>query len=304
MQAQTTLFITCMLAFACHCVVFSQNAKALRKKKNGTPKRYEYKSEKTPSLSVANKVPKKKMVKKTGGRPPVNTYPDYPPRRKCRLCTETWFVPDPGLVLLDNTCSYWNDLDTPLDNCKDIQATYGSACGCRYAPRPACDVCPDGDYVWKEAPQYNTFTDDFCVRMIYRMSKRTEFCDGNKKRVADMCCSNTCSSDYSPYSEKASRSKVSKKYGKKKKREKKDGKSPKSSKSPSSKSKVYVEDPYPYPPDNPYYYPEGPDYYYPEGPDYYYPEGPDYYYPEGPDYYYPEGPDYYSPEGPDYYYYR
>jgi hypothetical protein len=279
MKTQNILFIS-YLIFAWTRTVFSQNVKAMPKKKQkGTPKRYQYKSPVTsPSLGTANKVPTKKVVKKTGGggqpptintnpnnRPPNNNPNNRPPnnnnpknaRRNCRLCTETWSVPNPNLILLDETCSYWNNRDMPLENCSNIQATYGSACGCPNAPKPVCDVCPNGDYVWKEAPQYNTFTDDFCVRMIYRMSKRTEFCDGNKRRVASMCCSNTCSSGGAPPGSSPKTSgKVTKKYGKKEQKSG-DDKSSKTSKSYATKSKAndvppVVQD----------YYSEGPDTYY------------------------------------------
>jgi hypothetical protein len=213
-------------------------------------------------------------------RPPKNVNPTFinrPPRpnkqtnpRTCKLCSGSWFAPNPNLVLLDETCSYWNNRDIPLENCRNIQATYGSACGCPNAPKPVCDVCPDGDYIWKEAPQYNTFTDDYCVRMIYRMSKRTEFCDGNKNRVANMCCSKTCSSS-SPSSE--SGSKKQKTYGK---YNKKSG-SEKSAKSSKKKNKnlksedvtspVVADDYYDY---YDYYYNYGGPYYYNDGPYYYY----------------------------------
>jgi hypothetical protein len=294
MKTRNFLFIAYISLAFTGTTVFSQNVKAIPKKKRGTPKRYEYKDPKTPSLGTANKVPSKKtVVKKTGGGPTINTNPNNRPpnsntknaRRRCRLCTQTWSVPNPSLVLLDETCSYWNNRDIPLESCSNVQATYGSACGCPNAPKPVCDVCPYGDYVWKEAPQFNTFTDDFCVRMIYRMSKRTEFCDGNKRRVASMCCSNTCSRrDGAPSrsSQKAG-NKLLKQYGGKKE-QKSDDKSSKTSKSNRKKSKDDRV-----PPGNQDYYYEGPyyqDYYY-EEPDPYYQ---DYYY-EGPDPYY-------------YYYYR
>lgn len=130
----------------------------------------------------------------------ANSDPSNPPtgqksptRNRCKLCAEIWSVPYPSLFLIDETCNFWNSREMPLDNCRNIQATYGAACGCPNPPSPVCNVCPDGDYIWNDSPQYNTFTDDFCVKMIYRMSKRTEFCDGNKERVAQMCCKSTCS---------------------------------------------------------------------------------------------------------------
>ncbi len=107
----------------------------------------------------------------------------------CRLCSRQWRVPDPKLELMDETCAAWNMKDKGNVYCPDIQATYGSACGCPEAPEPKCNVCPDGDYIWKQFPRYNTFSDDFCVRMIYKMSKHTEYCTGNKRSVAKMCCS-------------------------------------------------------------------------------------------------------------------
>ncbi len=92
---------------------------------------------------------------------------------------------------MDETCADWNMKDKGNVDCADIQATYGSACGCPDAPEPKCNVCPNGDYVWKQFPRYNTFSDDFCVRMVYKMSKHTEYCAGNKRSVAKMCCSGT-----------------------------------------------------------------------------------------------------------------
>ena len=110
-------------------------------------------------------------------------------RKKCKLCSDSWSVPNPQLVLMDKKCSHWNARDMPAENCQNVQATFGGACQCSNAPKPVCDVCPNGNYIWYEKTRYNTFTDDFCTRMIYKMSKRTQYCEGNKERVAKMCCS-------------------------------------------------------------------------------------------------------------------
>lgn len=265
--------------------VFSQTAQPPKRKKGGTPKRYKYnpKSSLTTGDAAAKKAPKTVL---NPPRPPTTrpnrpkTNPTLPKsttnagggqqvagRRKCRLCTETWSVPDPSLILLDETCSYWNNREVPQENCRNIQATYGSACGCPNAPMPVCDVCPDGNFIWKEAPQYNTFTDDFCVRMIYRMSKRTEFCDGNKRRVANMCCSNTCSRSDAPKTKDSPSAIGTTKDGKNKnygKKANKTGKSPKSYRTKSEDTSQVIPDYYEGP-ENYYYLP-----YYNEGVEYYY----------------------------------
>ena len=37
-----------------------------------------------------------------------------------------------------------------------------------------------------------TFTDDFCVEIVYQMSQQIDFSEANKERVAKMSCSNNC----------------------------------------------------------------------------------------------------------------
>lgn len=134
-------------------------------------------------------------------------------KQKCRICNESIRVPNPRLILLDKKCSEWNKQeyfiptttstsnnnnadDIAATTCTNIQATIGAACQCPNPPKPKCNVCDNvNDYVWNNAPQYNTFTDDYCVKMIFKMSQRYEFCIGNKDHVAKMCCNNTCKVD-------------------------------------------------------------------------------------------------------------
>ena len=80
-----------------------------------------------------------------------------------------------------------------IENCQNIQATYGSACGCVNPPPPKCQVCGNGDYSWFENLYHNSFIDDLCVRVIYRLSNDEDLCVEAKDRVAKMCCISTAS---------------------------------------------------------------------------------------------------------------
>ena len=141
----------------------------------------------TPALK-ATKAPVK--AKDEGDQPtPGSPSPNSPtPPQTCRMCRTTFRVPRPRLILLDKKCSEWNRQEYSNPDCRNIQATIGAACQCEAPPRPRCNVCEDGDYIWEHNPNYNTFTDDFCVKMIYKMSQRYEFCVGNREHVARMCC--------------------------------------------------------------------------------------------------------------------
>ena len=113
---------------------------------------------------------------------------------KCQLCRGQQFLPNDDLELLEKPCSFWQNREVDVNHCHQIQSTYGSACGCPDSPRPRCDVCPDGDYIWKQNLNFNGFVDDYCVRMVHKLSRETEdYCDVAKEKVARMCCTSSCS---------------------------------------------------------------------------------------------------------------
>lgn len=110
-----------------------------------------------------NKQPAKVAVK---NRPDMQIANNVPPnssaaKERCFICSTTYSVPQPRLILLNKACSDWNRQEYSTQDCRNIQATVGAACQCEYPPEPQCNVCEDGDYIWKNAPQYNTFTDDW-----------------------------------------------------------------------------------------------------------------------------------------------
>ena len=153
-----------------------------------------------------NKIPSTRSSKialngsqSTGKKAKAPSTPNRPIGREegnCQLCRGQIFLPNENLKLLDRPCSYWQNRDIDSNDCRQVQSTYGSACGCPNSPRPRCNVCPDGDYVWKQNSNHNGFVENYCVRMIHNLSTEGEtYCNGAKNRVASMCCMSTCSAN-------------------------------------------------------------------------------------------------------------
>ncbi len=162
---------------------------------NTNPARRPLKGTKAPTVQgeKATKAPttKKHSTTTNPKAPSPDTSVDPDPQANtqvCRLCSWTYRVPKPRLILLDKSCKDWNRQQYSAPDCRNIQATVGAACQCEQPPKPRCHICDEGDYIWDYDPDYNTFSDDFCVKMIFKMSQRYEFCIENKDHVARMCC--------------------------------------------------------------------------------------------------------------------
>ena len=119
----------------------------------------------------------------------------------CFLCVNSTDVPNPDLLLRDETCEEWNGVEFDTDTaevCEIVQTTYGSACGCSSPPAPKCNVCEKGDYIWLEDPTYFSYVDDVCVKIISDMSFDEEICEEAKDDIAKLCCINSTIPSPSP----------------------------------------------------------------------------------------------------------